>query len=472
MQIQLGTIIKRLNSTKNAPSSWTAVNGTLKGACDMLNPVIEINFGNSNPCGYNYMYIADFGRYYYVTWEFTGSAHWNARGSVDVLASAKTDIGNSPKYIMRAASESNEYLIDTLYPAECKSQEYAVAVQTGYVTDAVSGGSFVVGIVGGNWTGAISYFVMDAANFGQFVGVIFNNNYASAGGVTDVWDNFTMKLEDIPVKTLVNPAQYITSVMWFPFAVPGGGTTSNIRFAWWWSGVGALNAGTRLKQFTYIVDYSSLFASGVPKYQYCAPYAEYSVRVPGFGIIPLPASSLIGMTSIKIRIDVDIYTGSAVCNVLENAALPTDRYIARANGTLGIPFAIGGDNPNYASMINSGVQAITGGIGAVATGDPGLAIGAAKSAIQTAADAFSTEVKTIGGHGSAADISGDIVFMCRHCDLSEEHIVEFGRPLCKIKTISTLTGFVQCADGNIQTSLTDAEKQQIKSYLETGFYYE
>lgn len=474
MQIQLGHIVKRLNSTRN-DASFTAYNGTLKESCDMLNPVIEFNFGNSNPSGYNYMYIPDFGRYYYVTWEFRGSAHWYAHGSVDVLGSAKTAIGMSPKYVMRSASESDEYIIDTLYPAKCVSQDYSISVASGLAENPVQGGSYVVGIIGGNWQGAISYYIMNTAAMNSLIGLIFNNNYASSGGVTDTWDNFTMKLEDIPVKTLINPAQYITSVMWYPVALSGSSATNSIRFAWWWANLAeaAWSAGPRLKYLLYTVDYSSLFAGGVPKYRYSAPYAEYMLRVPGFGVINLPSSAMVGLTSIQIRICIDIYTGAAVCEVANSFSLPiAPQIIARASGIMGVSFAIGGFNYNYGGALSSASHAIQGGIGAAVTKDPLAALGAGASAVESAANFFATETRTIGGHGSTADIHGDIVFMCRHADIAEEHIVEFGRPLCKIKTLNTLTGFIQCANGDIQCDLTDTEKQQIKQYLEGGFYYE
>ena len=46
-----------------------------------------------------------------------------------------------------------------------------------------------------------------------------------------------------------------------------------------------------------------------------------------------------------------------------------------------------------------------------------------------------------------------------------------GRPLCRVRTINTLRGFVMCADADINIPCTDREKSAIQAYMEAGFYY-
>ena len=47
-----------------------------------------------------------------------------------------------------------------------------------------------------------------------------------------------------------------------------------------------------------------------------------------------------------------------------------------------------------------------------------------------------------------------------------------GRPLCKMKTLGNLGGYMLIQDGDVPTNGTAAEDRQIRSYLEGGFYYE
>ena len=49
---------------------------------------------------------------------------------------------------------------------------------------------------------------------------------------------------------------------------------------------------------------------------------------------------------------------------------------------------------------------------------------------------------------------------------------EFGRPLYKTKTLSSIPGFIKCADAEHDVTAYESEKQEIGNYLEAGFFYE
>ena len=67
MQVNLYTFSKRENSTKQPTASTaTAFTCVLKDASGVLAPTIKLDPTIGNPRSYNYAYIADFGRYYYV----------------------------------------------------------------------------------------------------------------------------------------------------------------------------------------------------------------------------------------------------------------------------------------------------------------------------------------------------------------------------------------------------------------------
>ena len=91
----------------------TTKSGTLKENCDVLNPSILFNF---NPVNYNYAYIPDFGRYYYVGKPVNeGAALWRVDLSVDVLMSWKAGIKSSPCIAAKSSSAYNLYLNDPNY---------------------------------------------------------------------------------------------------------------------------------------------------------------------------------------------------------------------------------------------------------------------------------------------------------------------------------------------------------------------
>ena len=48
----------------------------------------------------------------------------------------------------------------------------------------------------------------------------------------------------------------------------------------------------------------------------------------------------------------------------------------------------------------------------------------------------------------------------------------YGKPLCQEGQISTLSGYVQCRDGDISLNATQEEREKVSDYLVGGFFYE
>ena len=51
-------------------------------------------------------------------------------------------------------------------------------------------------------------------------------------------------------------------------------------------------------------------------------------------------------------------------------------------------------------------------------------------------------------------------------------IVHHGRPTMDTRTISTLSGYIQCSNASIECAALDIDKDTINGYLNSGFYYE
>lgn len=51
-------------------------------------------------------------------------------------------------------------------------------------------------------------------------------------------------------------------------------------------------------------------------------------------------------------------------------------------------------------------------------------------------------------------------------------ISEFGTVCCNVLTLSTLSGYIKCADGNNTVNALKEEKEMIGEFLVNGFYYE
>lgn len=95
MVIVLGTIADEYNKLNKTINDVTNINGVLKQETSIINPTVIIEAVNLS--GYNYMYIQEFGRYYFIT-DITSVRNglWRVSGKVDVLMSFKDGIETCP----------------------------------------------------------------------------------------------------------------------------------------------------------------------------------------------------------------------------------------------------------------------------------------------------------------------------------------------------------------------------------------
>lgn len=93
-----------------------SVTGTLRNECNVVNPIIE--FSNYPPnCDYNYAYIPDFKRYYFITG--CTSVRQNVTElsfHVDVLQTYRNEILSHTAFINRATNVDNPYVVDDFVP--------------------------------------------------------------------------------------------------------------------------------------------------------------------------------------------------------------------------------------------------------------------------------------------------------------------------------------------------------------------
>ena len=94
---------------------------TLKDGCSVENPSILLASGNISDI--NYMYISDFGRYYYIN-EIASVRQglWEIHAHVDVLMSYKTEIKACSATLKRQENLFNMYLDDPEFRTYNKSE--------------------------------------------------------------------------------------------------------------------------------------------------------------------------------------------------------------------------------------------------------------------------------------------------------------------------------------------------------------
>lgn len=97
------------------------VNGSLRDECSVITPVIEVNKGQGIT-NYNYVYIPNFGRYYFIT-DITAvrTDLWRLQLQVDPLMSFKEAIKNVTGIAQRNENEFNLYISDPEFSVDNRS---------------------------------------------------------------------------------------------------------------------------------------------------------------------------------------------------------------------------------------------------------------------------------------------------------------------------------------------------------------
>jgi len=121
-----------LYSTKDCPA---VVNKTLKQVesirnvrlldnTSILTPTIELALGDeiSNIDSFNYFYIPQFSRYYFITDITAVAGMYRISGRVDVLKTYADDIKDSFQIVTRQENKQDRYLHDNMIPISDKQE--------------------------------------------------------------------------------------------------------------------------------------------------------------------------------------------------------------------------------------------------------------------------------------------------------------------------------------------------------------
>ena len=137
------------NSEKNkinkSLTAGVTLSGTLRNESNVVNPSIIINI--DNPTIYNYAYIEDFGRYYFITdYISLRTGIWQINLKSDVLMSFKDSILASNVLINNTETTGkNNYLSGANWVSNCKAKTDILTFSQGLLND----GQYILITAGG-----------------------------------------------------------------------------------------------------------------------------------------------------------------------------------------------------------------------------------------------------------------------------------------------------------------------------------
>lgn len=507
MQIELYNFSKKSNSTARPNvTTATVLECQLKDKTSMLAPTIIVRpnlIQGFSPAAFNYAHIAYWQRFYYISdWEYD-NAVWVCRLACDILASFRTQIGNMNEYILRSSYEKDGSVIDPVYGVKTVAQSQLTSVPTVYIP-IYSAGFFIVGIIGKSSTaamGAVTYYQLTAAQTTTLLNYLlsdtfFQDNASGAEVSTDL------------LKLIYNPIQYVVSCTWFPFAassIPAEFKTEvpYLDFGWWQVPVGSplpyrllQNVGVMNKTFDITVPHHPQEARG--EYLNHSPFTTHVLRLAPFEDVIISDQYITGDDKIHGQIDVDPISGNGVLNVyIYTSSNLNKMLISRTSQKIGVDIQLSQVGVDYYGGLSTALKAtvnmstqyagmVGGAIGSILTlnlggaVDSAAALGAYSANEDLMLQAYNYDVTkqmapqllSSGHNGSMIDYKQFNYLCSTFCIVTDNDNDRLGSPLCKIRTIKNIPGFIVVMNPSVNINCTDIERTTIARFMSAGFYYE
>lgn len=479
MEIKLYSYAKRKNSTARPSSLDTALTlqVNLKDQSGVLHPVIEVYQSAAwNPSSYNYCYIAEYSRYYFVDeWVYIGG-RWQVSMSVDPLATYKTEIGNSTKYILRCAGLQNKEIVDTLYPTAYGMTSIYQTADFSFSQDYASC-AYILGVANraNVGTGPITYYILTASQIRSLMQYMLIQS-------TDLWTNGFTGMTDTLYRAIYSPFDYIKSCKAFPVAfsplltynIMFGNYESNVQ-----GGILGSNSAGGWAALTRDLSLPSGWSTWEAKFK-TNPYAHLYLFFSPWGMIELNPLDFAGATAVRVRCSFDYISGDGllyISKVINSTAYFVTMKVAK----------VGVDINLSASSINAGgfIAGLAGAAGAAASlmaGSIPLSEGVISAAGGVASAAAASVPTASGGTGSSAggfaSFDGICTLIYNCADFANADPTELGYPYMQRAQISALhtsgnpVGYVKCADGEVICHGMEEELEALESFLTGGFFYE
>lgn len=457
IDVNFYTFNKKPNSTKKPNEVATTYKCNLIEPTSFISPDIALVVP-AKPTAFNYAYIPEFSRYYFVNdWEYSAGL-WRASLSVDVMASYKEYIGSQQQYILRCSAASDGDIVDTLYPTKnSPTTQFTYSEDIGGDNPFKSNfgeGVYIVGIINSDSgaIGCVSYYVFTNSQFRAFCNNLMGTSGWAYEGIEEIGEELT--------RILFNPFQYVASCIWLPVSsVSTGGSVGEIPYGWWTLPVSAARFGgsPRLASAVFTIPKHPQNERG--HYLNGAPFSRYMLSWPCFGQFALDPDIMGISEKLYAQCFIDPVSGLATLNIF------TDKQsIITTQSQVGVPIQIAQMATNYGGAALSTMSAIKSALG-----------GHFLSALSSIGDAVSNampQLTTTGKNGGSGSFMFPPVLNTTFYTVVDDDNEHLGRPLCRDVAPSTIPGYILCDDVELEIPCTKSELDSIVEIMESGFYYE
>ena len=462
MKVRFYNFSKRRNSTKQPPSTgYTEKEVYLKESTSIKNPSFVLN---STDFSWNYAYIPDWNRYYFVDDIISITKDTNQYDlTEDVLATNKSEIGSTVARIAFSSTGYDINLVDSRIGVSTKKLNYKSTATASGISQT---GCYVITVF--NDTQSVSNglgqsYCMDAANMQKI------KEWLGDPSIFNQAANYF----------LGNPLESIFQCHWVPFPLGNIGSV-----------VGVIYIGNQMSNALSAYTFSGTGIYGrtdtvsIPwrynDFRDSEPYTSATLYLPGVGNIDLNMSDWLNSNNINIQYSYEYGTGDVTYLLVDDSGF----IIQTASCNMASQCPLGQFSTNVGGMIQS-VGGIAGGIGTMVAGaltnNPAAVVGGAAATVSSGASLTlsanhrASSIKgTVGGRTSA--LLNQFVLTGFYMDTEDvtnaNYIARKGRPVCKTQAISNHSGYVQCDDASVSLGGESWERDEINAYLNGGFFYE
>lgn len=440
---------KRKNSTKQPAIAGTDVTCTLKEATSIENPTFVLS---SNDFTINY--VQAFGHYYYVNdIKSVRNGVIEINCTQDVLATYKTAIGNTSAYVLYDTTANTEQVDNRLSVVTTPTVQSTLTALRSDISDA---GSYIVSLTGEHTVG--SYVVTRSALD------------ALMPDISTVFDSFiqgSTPFEAIrdSIKQMVSTGsvpQNIRDVRWIPFTVAG-----DVLTPLYVGQYAAINANgvqvsgmlinNRIDTDTVTLNIPWQFTD----WRNSDSNTQLQLYIPFVGLVNYPASAIKNVSTISVDTSLDRITGDIAIEVYA-----LNEVLGTYGASTGVSIPLGASGVTATNIVNN----VLAGAASIASLNAGGLIGAGISAMTPLS-------QSVGGISSGAG-SGlpkwlQFTSICHDTVVSPSSVsAVMGTPANAVKTINTLSGYVQCSGASVDVACLEKDRDEINGYLNSGFFYE
>lgn len=466
MNVQFYVHNKRINSLK-LPTDGVTIACVLKDNCSVTSPVLELKIAE-HPT-YNYAYISDFGRYYYVNdWTYYRGV-WSCTLSVDVLTSWRANILATNAFVEYSSSN---YSMDYTDNRIMSTQEKEISVSEMPTTLSVfnSTGCYILSVIStdaNGYNGACAVYALTQSQLAEFSATITAEDFLDG-----IWEGIKNAFN--------NPFEAIVSCRWIPFSVSDlSGTDKNIFVTYADSGVQGklLTSNFKGQRFSMPLPRLGTNASFLD----VSPFVSATLYLPFIGTVPLDIDAYYKSDTFSVDMQCDVVTGDIVYTVGSSFNTFTSTY----SGNCATQIPLSNNAMDSIGMITS-TSGVIGGIVSTVVGIATkktklVAKGLGAAGIGSVGNVRSAEVHTQTNGALSSRIGARISLTPRIVVMRSKvletvqgtsRIATFGLPCYKTLQLSTLDGYCQCNGASVTAPATDTELETINDLVNSGIYIE